>query len=153
MSEIVLTLKCSVEADVTTAFAWQFRTDVSNWNDPPARFALDGPFEAGSCGTTQLPGQAPLHWRITDVRPSRSFVVAMQLDQAMLVFEWQFDQLPGHKTKLTQEIVLSGDNAAAYATQVEAGFGSNLEAGMKRIAADMAAAESQSKPDHGDIAR
>ena len=153
MSEIVLTLKCSVEADVTTAFAWQFRTDVSNWNDPPARFALDGPFEAGSCGTTQLPGQAPLHWRITEVRPRKSFVVAMQLDQAMLVFEWQFDQLPGHKTKLTQEIVLSGDNAAAYATQVEAGFGSNLEAGMKRIAADMAAAESQSKPDHGDIAR
>ena len=77
----------------------------------------------------------------------------MQLDQAMLVFEWRFDQLPGHKTKLTQEIVLSGDNAAAYATQVEAGFGSNLEAGMKLIAADMAAAESQSKPDHGDIAR
>jgi hypothetical protein len=153
MSEIVLTLKCSVEADVTSAFAWQFRTDVSNWNDPPARFALDGPFEAGSCGTTQLPGQAPLHWRITEVRPHRSFVVAMQLDQAMLVFAWQFDQLPGHKTRLTQEIVLSGDNAAAYAMQVEAGFGSNLEAGMKRIAADIAATESQSKPDHGDIAR
>lgn len=153
MSEIALRLKCSVEADVTTAFAWQFRTDVSNWNDPPARFSLDGPFEAGSCGTTQLPRQAPLHWRITEVRPGRSFVVAMQLDQAMLVFEWQFDQLPGRKTKLTQEIVLSGDNAAAYATQVEVGFGSNLEAGMKRIAADMAAAESHSKPDHGDIAR
>jgi hypothetical protein len=60
--------------------------------------------------------------------------------------------LPGHKTKLTQEIVLSGDNAA-YATQVEAGFGSNLEAGMKRIAAAWLQAESQSKPDHGDIAR
>lgn len=146
MSEIALRLKCSVEADVTPAFAWQFRTDVSNWNDPPARFALNGPFEAGSCGTTQLPGQTPLHWRITDVRPGKSFAVAMQLDQAMLVFEWQFDALPGHKTKLTQEIVLSGDNAAAYAAEVEAGFGSNLEAGMKRIAADMAAAASQSKP-------
>jgi len=69
----------------------------------------------------------------------------MQLDQAMLVFEWQFDQLPGHKTKLTQEIMLSGDKAAAYATQVEAGFGANLEPGMKRIAAEMAAAESQPK--------
>ena len=153
MSEIALRLKCSIEADVTPAFAWQFRTEVSNWNDPPARFALDGPFEAGSCGTTQLPGQAPLHWRITEVRPGKSFVVAMQLDHAMLVFEWRFEQLPGHKTKLTQEIVLSGDNATAYAAQVEAGFGSNLEAGMKRIAADMAAAQTQSKPDHGDIAR
>jgi hypothetical protein len=28
-----------------------------------------------------------------------------------------------------------------YAPQVEAGFGSNLEAGMKRIAAEMAAAK------------
>jgi hypothetical protein len=149
MGEIALRLKCSVEADVTPAFAWQFRTDVSNWNDPPAQFALDGPFEAGSCGTTQLPEQAPLYWRITEVRPGRSFVVAMQLDQATLVFAWQFDQLPGHRTKLTQEIVLSGDNAEAYAAQVEAGFGSNLEAGMKRIAADMAASQ---KSDHGEIA-
>ena len=57
MSEIALRLKCSVEADVTPVFAWLFRTDVSNWNDPPARFALDGSFEAGSRGTTQLPGQ------------------------------------------------------------------------------------------------
>jgi hypothetical protein len=65
----------------------------------------------------------------------------MQLDQAMLAFKWRFDELPGHRTKLTQEIVLSGDNAPAYATQIEAGFGSNLPAGMKRIAVEMAAAE------------
>jgi hypothetical protein len=94
MSEIALQLKDSVEADVTPAFAWRFRTDVANWNDPPARFALDGPFEAGSCGTTLLPGQAPLHWRITEVRLGKSFVVAIQLDQAMLAFEWRFDELP-----------------------------------------------------------
>ena len=151
MSEIALQLKYSVEADVTPAFAWQFRTDIANWNDPPARFSLEGPFEAGSCGTTLLPGQAPLHWRITQVRPGQSFVVAMQLDQAVLAFEWRFDELPGHRTRLTQEIVLSGDNAPAYAAQVEAGFGSNLPAGMKRIAVEMAAAQSESKPDHGDI--
>jgi hypothetical protein len=152
MSDIALRLKCSVEADVTPAFAWRFRTDVANWNDPPARFVLDGPFETGQCGTTLLPGQAPLHWRITDVKPGKSFVVVMQLDQAMLAFEWRFDELPGCRTTLTQEIVLSGDNAPAYAAQVEAGFGSNLSAGMKRIAAEMAAAESESKPDRVDIA-
>ena len=43
MSEFALQFKYSVEADVTPAFAWQFRTDVANWNDPTARFALDGP--------------------------------------------------------------------------------------------------------------
>ncbi len=76
----------------------------------------------------------------------------MRLDQAMLEFEWRFDELPGYRTKLTQEIVLSGENAPAYAAQVEAGFGLNLSAGMERIAAEMAAAESESKAERGDIA-
>lgn len=150
MSEIALQLRYSVEADVSPAFAWRFRTDVANWNDPPARFALDGPFEVGSCGTTLLPGQAPLHWRISKVSPAKSFVLEMQLDQAMLVFEWRFDELPGHRTKLTQEIVLSGDKARVYAAEVEAGFGPNLAAGMQRIAAEMAAAENESKRGHGE---
>jgi hypothetical protein len=74
----------------------------------------------------------------------------MQLDRAVLAFEWRFGELPGYRTKLTQEIVLSGDNAPAYASQVEAGFGSNLAAGMERIAAEIAAAESESKAERGD---
>ena len=49
MSEIALQLEYSVEADVSPDFAWQFRTDVADWNDPPASFVLEGPFEAGSC--------------------------------------------------------------------------------------------------------
>jgi hypothetical protein len=152
MSEIGFRLKHSVETDATPAFAWRFRTDVANWSDPPARFAMDGPFEDGACGTTLMPGQAPLRWRITDVIPGKSFVVVMHLDQAVLAFEWRFDELPGHRTKLTQEVVLSGDNAPAYAEQVEAGFGSNLSAGMERIAAEMAAAEGESKRLTAEIA-
>src|ERR1700722_16276037 len=38
MGDVGLRFEYSVEADVTPAFAWQFRTDVSNWNDPPAEF-------------------------------------------------------------------------------------------------------------------
>jgi hypothetical protein len=64
----------------------------------------------------------------------------LQLDRAMLTFEWRFDDLPGRRTKLTQHIVLSGDNAGAYAEQVKAGFGPNLPDGMKKVAAEMAAA-------------
>ena len=141
MSAVALTLEYSVEADVSPEFAWRFRTDVANWNDPPAKFVLDGPFEVGSCGTTLLPGREPLHWRIREVRPGKSFVLEMQLDRAMLTFEWRFDDLSGHRTKLTQSIVLSGDNAGAYAEQVEGGFGPNLPDGMRKLAAEMAAAE------------
>jgi hypothetical protein len=70
-------LEHSVEADVGPSFAWNWQTDVKNWDDPPARFQLDGPFASGSSGTTVLPGQAPLHWRIRDVQPGRSFVDAV----------------------------------------------------------------------------
>jgi hypothetical protein len=63
----------------------------------------------------------------------------MQLDRATLTFEWPFDDLSETRTKLTQHIVLSGENAGMYAGQVEAGFGPNLPDGMIRIAAEMAA--------------
>ncbi len=148
MSDVALQLRYSVDADVSPAFAWRFRTDVSNWNDPPATFALDGPFETGSRGTTLLPGQEPLHWRIREVRAGTSFVLEMPLDRATLTFEWRFDELPAQRTKLTQHIVLSGENAQAYAAQVEAGFGPNLADGMKRAAAEMEAAEQNSISGH-----
>ena len=50
-----------------------------------------------------------------------------------------------HRTRITQRIVLSGDNAAAYVDQVQAGFGSNLTDGMKRIADAMAKPERSTK--------
>jgi hypothetical protein len=126
MSEILSRLEYSIEADVSPGFAWRFRTDVANWDDPPAKFVLDGPFEVGSCGTTLLPGQEPLRWCIREIASGKSFVIELQLDRAMLTFEWIFDDLPRRRTKLTQRIVLSGENAGAYAEKVEGGFGTNL---------------------------
>ena len=58
MDEIAWELEHSVEADVSPSFAWSFRTDIRNWNDPPATFSLDGPFAAGARGTTLLPGRS-----------------------------------------------------------------------------------------------
>jgi hypothetical protein len=145
MSEVALQLEYSVEVGLSLAFAWQFRTDISNWNDPPARFTLEGAFEAGVCGATQLPGQETLHWNIREVREGESFVTEMQLDGATLAFEWYFSRVSEDRTKLTQRIVLSGDSAEAYTEQVKAGFGPNLPDGMRRIAAEMLAAEERSK--------
>jgi len=64
MNDIVYQVEYSVEARVSPAFAWDWRTDVKNWDDPPAQFQLDGPFAVGSWGTTRLPGQEPLRWHI-----------------------------------------------------------------------------------------
>ena len=144
MNDIVYQVEHSVEAPVRPSFAWDWRTDVKNWDDPPAQFQLDGPFAAGSWGTTRLPGQEPLRWQIRDVQPRRSFVIEMPLDRATLSFEWRFDAVSDSRTRLSQRIVLAGHNAAAYAPQVRAAFGSNLPDGMSRIAAAMASASSQS---------
>ena len=144
MSGIALQLEHSIDAEVSPEFAWKYRTDVTNWNDPPARFVLDGPFMPGSQGTTLLPGQQPLHWSIREVRPPEGFVLEMQLDNAVLTFEWRFEALSERNIRMTQTIVLSGDNAAAYAEQVQAGFSPGLAEGMRRIATEMAAAESRS---------
>jgi hypothetical protein len=100
---------------VSPAFAWQHRrTDISNWNDPPARFSLEGPFEAGSRGTTLLPGDQTMHWSIREVRPGESFFIEMPLDGATLACQWCFVAVSEHSTRLTQHIVLSGENAKAY---------------------------------------
>jgi hypothetical protein len=47
------------------------------------------------------------------------------------------------KARLTQRVLLSGENASAYAEQGRAALGSNMAAGMTRLAATMAAAWSR----------
>jgi len=139
--DVALVLEHAVEAGVSLAFAWKFRTDVANWNDPPARFEIDGPFLDGTRGRTFMPGQEPLIWWIRRVVTERSFVIEMRLEDAVLHSEWHFDRVAEHATRLTQRLVLAGRNAAAYVEQVHAGFSANLAAGMEKIAREMVAAE------------
>lgn len=143
MNDIAYQVEHSVDVPVSVTFAWDWRTDIKNWDDPPAQFELDGPFAAGSWGSTRMPSQEPLRWLIRDVQLNRSFTIEMPLDGATLCFEWRFDAVSEGQTRLSQRIVLAGENAAAYAPHVRAGFGSNLSDGMTRIAAALAAAAEQ----------
>ena len=146
-----LVLEQSVDVPVTSDFAWEIRTDVSNWTDPPARFSIEGAFVEGARGTTIIPGQDPVHWLIGLVVPGKSFVVEVLLEGASLSFEWQFEALADAVTRLTQRIRLSGENAEAYVTQVERGFGPTLAEGMKRIAEQLVEADTahRAQPDSG----
>jgi hypothetical protein len=143
MTNIACQLQHSVEADVSCSFAWSWRTNIQNWDDPPAQFQLHGPFANGSWGTTQMPGQEPMRWQIREVRPDTCFVIDMPLDRAVLTFEWMFEPIGQHRTRITQRITLSGDNAARYADQVRTAFGATLDDGMKRIAQAMVARSAQ----------
>jgi hypothetical protein len=103
-------------------FAWTCWTNVTNWDDPPARFELDGSFAAGSRGTTHLPGQAPLRWLIRDVDPRNGATIEPQPDGAVLSFEWRLEVISRERTFLSQRVLLQGENAATLRAQVEATF-------------------------------
>jgi hypothetical protein len=131
----------SVDADVPVSFAWTYMANVSNWNDPPAEFSLDGPFAAGSRGTTRMPGQLARGWVIRDVVPGRAYTIESPLpEEVLLRFEWRFEEVSDRRTRMTQRIELYGENAAPYVDQIRAGFEPNLEPGMRRIAESMARA-------------
>jgi len=134
MSDVLWLLEHSEDADASPEFAWSFLTEVANWDDPPARFALDGPFATGSRGTTRLPDREPIHWTIGDVRAGRSYTIETELDGATLLCEWRFDPILERRTRLTQRLGLSGDDTAAQAEGVRAMFAPTLAAGMRRIA-------------------
>lgn len=134
----------SVDANVPIGFAWQYMADVRNWSDPPAEFALDGPFASGSPGTTRMPGLPPNTWTLRDVEPGRGYTIegGSFFDRALLLVHWRFDALSERSTRLTQRLELCGENAAAYIDGVRAGFEPNLEPGLRRIAALMEQAAS-----------
>jgi hypothetical protein len=136
-SDIAWEISHSVDANVSPAFAWAYMTHVENWDDPPAQFELEGPFAVGSRGTTRMPGQEPRLWHLSEVTPMRSYTLEMPLDRAAMSFEWLFDGLADGGTRLTQRIVLRGENADAHVAQVQSIFTSSLAAGMNRIAAAM----------------
>ena len=41
MNNIACHLEQSVEAEASPLFAWGWRTDIENWDDPPAQFQLE----------------------------------------------------------------------------------------------------------------
>jgi len=141
MTTIAWEIAHSVETSARPAFAWNFWTDVANWDDPPAKFGLDGPFATGSRGTTRLPGQEPLHWFIREVIPPSTATIELSLDGASLSFQWRFEGLPYGGTRLTQRIALQGEKAELYLSQVKAAFTANLPGGMNKMATAMANAD------------
>jgi len=107
----------SVDCNVPRQFAWNYWTNIANWNDPPASFHLDGPFDAGSQLTTTLPDQT-LHSVIRQVIAAREAVIEMPLPGATLSFHWKFEDLSERRTRITQQLLLSGPEAKSLLPQI-----------------------------------
>lgn len=134
MPEIAWETAHSVDLRASLPFAWAYMTNAANWSDPPSIFEIEGPFEAGTWGTTLAPGQEPRRWQLTKVSPHESYVIEMPLDGAAVVFEWRYCSLDTGGTRLTQHITLTGENAGAYVEALREAFAASLAAGMTRIA-------------------
>ena len=141
MARVVWLLEHSETTEADPRFVWAFMTRVANWADPPAQFALDGPFRDGARGRTVLPNQAPIEWRIGDVRAGDSYTIESDLDGAVLLCEWSFRESPEGGTQLLQRVGVAGDNAAQHADGVRTAFEPSLAAGMRRIAMLLAESE------------
>jgi Polyketide cyclase / dehydrase and lipid transport len=140
MSDAVWEMEYSSETAADLAFAWAYMSDVANWDDPPAQFELDGPFADGTQGTTRMPGHGDRHWHLREVVVMRRYTVEFAVQGGRLLFRWQFDGLPGGKTRLTQRVVLEGENASQYVRDLQEALGASLGPGMKKIAARIAEA-------------
>ena len=114
MNASAWTFEYSIDCNTSRQFAYRYWTDIANWNDPPARFELDGPFEVGSQLTTTLPGQT-YHSIIRRVDPDRSATIEMQLTEGVLSFRWEFEDLTESRTRITQRLTLSTASAALVA--------------------------------------
>jgi hypothetical protein len=123
----------SVDCNAPCQFVWDYWTNIANWNDPPAGFHLDGPFAAGSRLTTSLPDQT-LHSVIRDVIADREAIIEMQLADATLSYHWKFESLSDDRTRITQQLALSGPKAESLVPQA-AVLEKSLPEGMKKLVA------------------
>jgi len=132
----------TVETSASPGLAWNYWTNVAHWDDPPAEFALEGPFAPGSRGTTRLPGQEPLSWVIREVAAPNSATIELKVGEGVSIFfKWRVDGLDDGRTRLTQRIMLAGEKADAFLDQAKAAFSTSPADGMRRLAAAMAEAE------------
>ena len=123
------------ECNAPRQFCWRYWTDIANWDDPPARFSLEGSFADGSRITTELPGRT-LVSVIRDVREGRAATIEIGLPNALFSFHWSFDDVDEKRTRISQRLVLSGEDAAIFLDQAKV-MGKNAPQGLKKLIAAM----------------
>jgi hypothetical protein len=129
----------SIECNASREFCGSYWTNIANWDDPPAKFRLDEPFEDGSRITTELPGQT-LVSAIRDVRAGHATTIEIDLPNALFCFHWSFDDLTGKRTRIGQRLVLSGVDATLFLDQVKV-MGNTAPEGLKKLIAAMERAQ------------
>ncbi|HKF26444.1 MAG TPA: hypothetical protein VKB24_10715 [Candidatus Acidoferrum sp.] len=133
MGESVWEVTHSVECAAPRESAWNYWTNPQNWDDPPARFAFDGPFAVGTRLTTLLPGQK-LESTIREIVCGSEALIEMDLARATVQFRWRFEALGKQRTRITQTISLGGREGASLVEQAKV-LEQSVPHGMRKLAA------------------
>jgi hypothetical protein len=106
------------------------------------RVEADGPYRdrSGMHGRTYLVGGGHADWEVTAVEPNRRLVIDLPLRDAVLRFEFRFEERLGGGSIVSQRVSLFGANASTYLEGVAAGFGASLQDGMRAVRDRMDAA-------------
>ena len=128
----------SVDCPASRDFAWQFWTNVDNWlfDVSVESVTLDGPFAAGTRGTTMPRGLDPINWQLVEVEEGRRALIEIDLPGAVVRFHWQFETLPGAVTRITQQATLEGEGAADYMAGV-AELEKGIPEGMRTLSEEI----------------
>jgi hypothetical protein len=137
-------MRYAAEADADLEFAWNYWSNVRNWDDPPARFELEGAFADGARGSTWVGEELTMHWVVRNVKAGESATIEVQLDGAVMAFTWGLEAIGDGRTRLTQRAVLSGEKAQALVEQAK-GLETTLPQGMRKLAAAIGAAATAKK--------
>ena len=132
--------KHSVVANANRKIVWEFHSNVDNIarvEGDAVSMTLDGPYQAGTKGTTNIVGQDPTHWQLVEVIPPERSVTEIELTEAVVRTTWTFEELPDGRTRLSQHMVLEGPGAEAYVSVMEEMFAGNIVKGMEKIAAEI----------------
>lgn len=139
----------SVRARVEPAFAFKYLTSIEKMAADPGieRVETDGLHRdrLGMRGKTYLVGGGTTDWVVTAVETNRRLVIDVTLRDAVLRFEFRFEEGVGGGSVVSQRVSLFGPNAREYLEGVAAGFETTLRAGMRAIR-DRMDAERERKP-------
>jgi hypothetical protein len=146
----------AVETKAEPTFAFRYLASIENMATDPGieRVEADGPYRdrLGMRGKTYRVGGGATDWVVAAVEPDRRLAIDVALRDAVLRFEFRFEERLGGGSVVSQRVSLFGPNAAEYREGVAAAFGTTLRDGMRAVRdrMDAASADRRSPPDDAD---
>ncbi len=128
----------SAEVQANDQAAWEFWTRVENWTLDVAieSVSLNGGFVKGSNGITKTIDGQLIEWKIVDVEDKRA-VIEIPIPGAIDRFEWTFESRDDGRTRITQNISLSGEQAESFLPAMGQAFEQGIMDGMRRLAEEI----------------